>query len=100
MVMRSLKTVQITDSRMGGRRQGSLVVVEGSVLWQEFGWVNRCINFDSLSLSQSLRERGHHLGKLRVLFAFLDENSQNCQSIRFVGSIFWGSVLGVEVNNV
>ena len=58
-----------------------------ALTWQEFGWVNCCINFDSLkrtvkscqvqswetnlSLSQGLRERRHHLGKLRVLFAFL-----------------------------
>jgi len=61
------------DDRLkeGGCGQGSLIVVEGAVLWQEFGWVNCCINFDSLSLSQGLRERRHHLGKLRVLFAFL-----------------------------
>ena len=58
-----------------------------ALTWQEFGRVNCSINFDSLkrtvkscqvhswdtnlSLSQGLRQRGHHLGKLRVLFAFL-----------------------------
>ena len=58
-----------------------------ALTWQEFGRVNCSINFDSLkrtvkscqvqswdtdlSLSQGLRERRHHLGKLRVLFAFL-----------------------------